>query len=55
MLRTPRLFADETNLTVVGEHIEEIELNMNSDLIYKNEWLLANKLGLNVAKTEFIL
>jgi hypothetical protein len=29
---TPRLFADDTNLTVAGERIQEIELNMNSDL-----------------------
>ena len=52
---TPRLFADDTNLTVAGESIQEIELNMNSDLTCINEWLLANKLSLNVAKTEFVL
>ena len=52
---TPRLFADDTNLTVAGESIQEIELNMNSDLACINEWLLANKLSLNVTKTEFIL
>ena len=45
MLRTPRLFADETNLTVFGEHIEEIELSMNTDLTCIDEWLLANKLS----------
>ncbi len=28
---------------------------MNSDLTFINEWLLANRLSLNVAKTEFIL
>ena len=28
---------------------------MNRDLAYVNEWLLANKLSLNVVKTEFIL
>ena len=42
-------------LTVAGESIQEIELNMNSDLACINEWLLANKLSLNVTKTEFIL
>jgi hypothetical protein len=46
---------DDTNLTVAGESIQEIELNMNSDLACINEWLLANKLSLNVTKTEFIL
>jgi hypothetical protein len=52
---TPRLFADDTNLTVARESIQEIELNMNSDLACINEWLLANKLSLNVTKTELIL
>ena len=28
---------------------------MNSDLTFINEWLLANRLSLNVVKTEFIL
>ena len=52
---TPRLFADDTNLTVAGDSIQEIESNMNSDLAPVNQWLLANKLSLNVVKTEFIL
>ena len=52
---TARLFADDTNLTVAGISIQEIESNMNRDLAYVNEWLLANKLSLNVVKTEFIL
>ena len=38
---TARLFADDTNLTVAGISIQE--------------WLLANKLSLNVVKTKFIL
>ena len=52
---TARLFADDTNLTVAGISIQGIESNMNRDLAYVNEWLLANKLSLNVVKTEFIL
>ena len=51
---SPRLFADDTNLTAAGETIEEVELAMNHLLRIK-EWLLANKLSLNVAKTEFLL
>lgn len=50
---TPRLFADDTNLTVAGNTVDEIELAMNEDLDCIKEWLLANKLSLNVAKTEF--
>ena len=52
---TSRLFADDTNLTVAGETIDEVELAMNNDLARIKEWLLANKLSLNVAKTEFML
>ena len=49
------LFANDTNLTVSAETIEEVELAMNSDLVRTKEWLLADKLSLNAAKTEFML
>ena len=51
----PRLFADDTNLTVAGESVELVERAMNRDLENVKTWLLANKLSLNVAKTEFLL
>jgi hypothetical protein len=51
---SPRLFADDTNLTAAGEAIEEVELAVNNYLLRIKEWLLANKLSLNVAKTEFL-
>ncbi|CAB4010237.1 RNA-directed DNA polymerase from mobile element jockey-like, partial [Paramuricea clavata] len=51
----PRLFADDTNLTAAGESINDVEAAMNSDLENFRKWLIANKLSLNVAKTEFIL
>ena len=51
----PRLFADDTNLTATGESISVVEMAMNSDLEDLWKWLIANKLSLNVAKTEFIL
>ena len=35
---TVQLFADDTNLTVAGISIQEIESNMNRDLAYVNEW-----------------
>jgi hypothetical protein len=53
---SPRLFADDKNLTAAGETIEEVELAMNNDLSRIKEWLLANiKLSLNIVKTEFLL
>ena len=51
----PRLFADDTNLTVSGDSITDLETAVNSDLEKLRKWLIANKLSLNVAKTEFML
>ena len=52
---TPRLFADDTNLTATGKTVEEVERAVNSDLEDVKKVLLANKMSLNVAKTEFLL
>ena len=49
------MFADDTNLTASGERIEEVESAINGDLLGVKEWLLANKLSLNLAKAEFLL
>ena len=50
-----RLFADDTNLTVSGNSITDLETAVNSDFEKLRKWLIANKLSLNVAKTEFML
>ena len=39
---TPGMFADDTNV-------------MNSELKNLNDWLITNKLSLNIAKTEFMI
>ena len=49
----PRLFADDTNITEAGECLSDLEDAVNSDLEMLRKWLMANKLSLNVAKTEF--
>ena len=51
----PRMFADDTNLTASGQCVMEVETAVNSDLEKFRKRLMANKLSLNVAKTEFIL
>ena len=51
----PRLFADDTNLTASGDSMTDVENAVNSDLENLRNWLMANKLSLNVAKTEFML
>ena len=45
--------SDNTNLT--GDSITDLEAAVNSDLENLRKWLIANKLSLNVAKTEFML
>ena len=49
----PRLFADDTNITAAAEYLHDIEDAVNSNLENLCQWLMANKLSLNVAKTEF--
>jgi hypothetical protein len=51
----PRLFADDTNLTALANSMTDLETAINSDLENLRKWLIANKLSLNVAKTEFML
>lgn len=55
MQTTSRLFADDTNLTSSGSSIDEVQSAMNADLERLKNWLLANKLSLNIVKTEFLL
>ena len=52
---SPRMYADDTNITYPGNSIHEIELNLNKELANVRDWLLANKLSLNAAKTEYML
>ena len=49
-----RLFADEKNITN-SKSIEEMERTINLDLLNVKEWLLANKLSLNIVKIEYLL
>ena len=51
----PRMYADDTHLTLAGNSADSIELNLNKDLASVSEWLIANKLTLNKSKTEFML
>ena len=52
---TPRMFADDTNLTAVGETMGEVEERAGVDMRNVRKWLGANKLSLNIAKTEYTL
>ena len=48
-------FADDTNLIVSNRNLKNLRLKMNEELKSQYEWLWANRLSLNVLKTEFLL
>ena len=47
--------ADDTNLIVSDRSLKNLRLTMNEELKSLYEWLRANRLSLNVVKTEFLL
>ena len=49
------MYADDTNVTFSAATIPDLESQINSDLKYIDCGLKANKLSLNVAKTEFMV
>ena len=52
---TPALFADDTNVTVTDTSIQDIESKLSGELNNLYCWLLANKLILNVSKSEYMI
>ena len=51
----PRMFADDTNISFSSNTLSDLENRINFELQSLNRWLLANKLSLNIAKTEFMV
>ena len=47
--------ADDTHLTYAGDCVNNLQLYLNQDLDNVHNWLSANKLTLNMTKTEFML
>ena len=50
-----RMFADDATLTASGKSISELQVTINHDLANVKQWLSANKLSLNLIKTEYLL
>ena len=48
-------FADDTSLMQFGKSLEALNITLNSDLVKLSSWLNANKIALNVEKTEYII
>ena len=49
------LFADDTTIYISSKDINNLFITMNSDLECISDWFKANKLSLNVSKTNYIL
>ena len=52
---TPSMYADDTNITVHGNTAKDLEVKLNSELNNVHNWLITNRLTLNVKKTEYML
>ena len=51
----PIMFADDTNITLSAKTIANLKLAVTSELNNLTCWLRANRLSLNVAKTELMI
>ena len=51
----PRMYADDTYLTHADKDVNIIQSCLNEDLLNNSKWLIANKVTLNMTKTEFML
>ena len=51
----PRLYAGDTHLTYADRDMNAIQSCLNEDLQNISEWLIANKVTLNMTKTEIML
>ena len=49
------MIADDTNVTVTGQTVQELQTNLNYNLEKVHHWLLANKLNLSYNKTEYMI
>ena len=49
------LFADDTTIFYSHKDIKTLEKTINQELLHITDWLIANKLSLNVSKTKVLL
>ena len=52
---SPRMYADDTNVSFQTANLNELEEMMTSDVSRLNTWLKANRLSLSIAKTEYMV
>jgi hypothetical protein len=49
------MYADDTNLTVCSDSINNLEEALNPEMKNIHQWLISNKLTLNIEKTEYMI
>ena len=49
------LFADDTSIFYSRENLKNVEMTLNNELVKVSEWLIANKLTLNVSESNFVI
>ena len=49
------LFADDTNISTSAGSVDKLETQQNIELDKIYRWLVANRLTLNVSKTEYMI
>ena len=49
------MYAYDTSISLAAANVSDLENKINRELINLNRWLKANKLSLNIAKTEFMI
>ena len=49
------LFADDSNLCYASKSLSGIRSIINAELVHVKTWLSANKLSLNIAKSNFVI
>ena len=49
------LFADDTNALLEGYDIMTLEQALNTEISKVSNWLIANKLSINIKKTNYII
>ena len=51
----PRTYADDTSISIAASSLSKLETLVNSELSNLHNWLRANRLSLNIAKTELMV
>ena len=49
------IFADDTNLLHADNNLKNLEKTFNKELAKVSSWLIANKLTLNISKSNFVI